>query len=352
MSPDSEMLVRALLAPPDSAELYWRRWRRETNLDRMSEDCVRLLPMVVARRPSWISDDPAGNMMRGLAKRAWTQNQVRLRSAAFVVDALRQAGIQEPAISGPGAWALLHQQERSFRPLSFLELLVSRQQVIPAADTLAKLGWTLAPGQILPQPEVFDWTDAVWFRNPAGDGLKLAWRILPAPPERTPEWENIGPFETIHFQGAVLSMPSREVMLACALAGNRAGDLLDWRCDVAVLLAATSLDWTRVSKWIQFSLMARVRLIQFVRQSGAVVPPALLRRPPRLWFQWDLVRADYHQHAALRGDSASVSGLFGYLCERWQTPAWRTPLAALFYLVRYTLTPSGISASGKRKSAE
>jgi hypothetical protein len=338
VAPDCELLMKAVLAKPPCAETYWRRWRSQTDLDSMSGDCIRLLPVLVARRSSWLADDPSRHLILGLAKRAWTRNQIILRSFVDLVASLARAGVRQPAIAGPPAWALLHQGEKSFRPISFLELLVSREQALPTAGALVALGWAPAHGQPLPRPVDFDYIEGIWFRNQAGEGLKLTWRLFPAPPERTAEWETLPPFETVEFQGATLFLPSGDVMLASALAGERDGDHLHWRCDSALLLSGNNIDWARVRKWIQFLPAARPRLLELARETGAAIPSNLRRRPARLWFQWDLVWGDYRRRAWIRREPLSLRTFFRYLCERWQTPAWKAPFLGLYYLVRYTFS--------------
>jgi len=333
---DCELLVKALLATPHAAEAYWQKWRREVNPDAMSEDCVRLLPMLTTRYPSWLTDDPARNLMLGLAKRAWTGNQLMMRSVVEAVSSLVRAGIPKPVIAGPAAWALQQQRGQSFRPIFFLELLVSREHVLTAAGALSQLGWVPAPGQVLPREADFDYMEGVWLRNPAGEGLKLTWRLFPAPPERAAEWEGVTPLEEADFQGVRLWLPSRQAMLADALAGSRDGDLLDWRCDAACLLNSGVINWDRLKRWIQFSPAARIKLQQLGRETDVAIPLDLRRRPARVWFQYDLVRSDYRRHASANREEPSVAGLLRYLCERWQTPVWQMPFRGLFYLIRYT----------------
>lgn len=340
MSPDCGLLIDALLAEPAAGEAYWRRWRAEVDLDRMSEDCVRLLPVLATRYPAWLAADPAKNLILGLTKRAWTRNQLLLRSLTGLLASLTRAGVREPAIAGPAAWALLYQSEKSFRPVFFFELLIRREEALRTAGALIALGWNLAPSQVLPRPEEFDYTEAIWFRNEAGEGLRLTWRLFPAPGDRAAEWEILPPLETIEFQNTTIPVPSRDVMLACALAGRRDGDHLDWRCDAITVLRGGAVDWTRVSQCIQFSPAARTRLLQLARETAAPIPPGLRRRPPRLWFQWNLVQADYRRDRSLRGEPASLRGFFRFLCERWQTPAWQAPFLGLFYLLRYAFSES------------
>ena len=334
MSPDCELLIRALLARPDAAEAHWRKWRAQTNLDAMSEDCVRLLPVIAARYPSWLASDPSRNLILGLAKRAWTRNQFMLRSLSDLMASLARAGVPEPAIAGPAAWSLLHQAQKSFRPIFFLELLTSREHVSSVAAALDGVGWTLAPGQRLPRSDEFDHVEGIWFRNQTDDGLRVTWRLFPASPERTAEWESLPPFETAGAQDTIFRFPSRDVMLAYALTGNHDGDHWDWRCDAALLISDSIIDWTRVRKWLRFVPAARTRLLQVAHDTGATVPSDLRRRPVRLWFQWDLVWSDYRS----RSEPPSLPGFFRYLCERWQTPAWQAPFLGLFYLIRYTFS--------------
>jgi hypothetical protein len=253
-----------------------------------------------------------------------------------VIAALGRAGIPAPAVIGPAASALRDGGGMSVRQISFLELLIPRGQALPAAEALAALGWTLAPGQSLPRLVEFDHIEGIWFRNGAGEGLRLAWRLFPAPPEYAAEWESLPPFEAVEFQAATLLVPSRDVMLAYTLVSESAADHFDWRCDAGLLLDGGAIDWTRVGKWIQFSPAARMRLLQLADKTGAAVPSSLRRRPARLWFQWNLVWADYERHVRTRGETRSSKAFFRYLCERWQVSAWQMPFFGLFYLLRYT----------------
>jgi hypothetical protein len=180
--------------------------------------------------------------------------------------------------------------------------------------------------------------DGIWFRPQAGEGLRLTWRLFPAPPERAVEWESPSPLETVEFQGTALFVPSKDVMLACALAGRREGDPLDWRCDAALLIRGNRIDWGRIRELVQFSSDARMRLAQLARESDAAIPAGLRRRPARVWFHWDLVWCDYRRHVGTRGDARSIRGFYRYLCQRWQTPAWQAPFLGLFYLLRYTFS--------------
>lgn len=344
VSPDCELLLKALLAKADAAEAHWRRWRAQTDLEAMSEDCVRLLPVVAARSPSWLASDPARNLILGLAKRAWTRNQFMLRSLAELMTSLARAGFTEPVIAGPAAWAMRYQTEKSFRPIFFLELLIPRDKLPGTAAALLERDWKLAPGQALPRTEEFDYAEGIWFRNRGGEGLRLTWRLFPAPPDRTGEWEMLPPGEPIEVHGVVCHLPSRDVMLAAALVGYRDGDHWDWRCDAALLLNNRAIDWAGVRKWIQFVPAARIRLLELARETEAAIPFSLRRRPVRLWFQWDLVWGDYGRRTWSRGESRTLPGFFRYLCDRWQTPAWQVPFLGLFYLARYTFyrRPGGV----------
>lgn len=331
MHPDSDLLMQAIMSRPSEAEQCWRRWRAETDLDKMPEDCVRLLPVLVEPSSPWLVDDPAKNLILGILKRAWTRNQIMLRSLAELVTSLRRQGVDEVVVAGPPAWSFLHQR---FRPITYLELVVPRALALQSVSILAQAGWTPLPQSSSPDGDALDYVQGIWLQRESGERLRLNWRLFSAPPEFTAEWELLPPGERAEFQGVRLTLLPRDVMFACALAGERGADDLDWRCDMAMLLRGPKIDWRAVRGYIRFAPEARIRL------TGLSVPSSAQKEPElsRLRAQWEIVWGEYRLITWKRREARSFRGFLRFLCDRWQARAWQLPFFGLFYMMRYTFS--------------
>lgn len=338
MSPESSLLMQAVLAGPSEGEKHWRKWRAETDIDEMSGECMQLLPVLVARSSTWLVDDTARGRILGICKRAWTQNQILLSRLRQLIDSLSRAGIKELAVAGPPAWALLHQNSKSFRPIGFLELSLPREEIAQTVQALAALGWLPAPGSELPEPEGFDYVAEMWFRHEGREALKLTWRLFPAPPEFATEWEAVPHIQSAEFQGMALKVIGKEALLASALAKSE--DDFDWRCDASLLLHNSQIDWASVKRWIRFSPDARRKLRTLALGTGVTIPADLQHEPKssRVRSQWDVIWADYRRCAWREREPRSARGFLDYLCMRWQARAWQLPFFGLFYIVRYSLS--------------
>jgi hypothetical protein len=330
--------MKAFLAEPAEAESCWRQWRAETGLEHMSEDCVRLLPVLMSRCSTWLKDDPSRNLILGICKRAWTRNQLLLRPLAELTGALQQCGVQPLFVAGPPAMALMHQESKSFRPIGYLELVVARAHILQAAKSLAVMGWILAPGSEVPVEEAFDYASSVWFRRESGEALKLAWRLFPAPPEFAVEWESLPA-----GQPGTLPLVPKEALLASALLGSLDGGDLDWRCDAILLLRQGGIDWRLIRKWTRFSPDARKRLRILAQETGLQIPSGALRDTETLRWraQWEIVWGDYRRRIWIRRESGSVGSFLLFLRERWQAPLWQVPFLSVFYVLRYSFPGRG-----------
>jgi hypothetical protein len=287
------------------------------------------LPVLVEPSSRWLVDDPGKNLILGIRKRAWTRNQIMLRSLAESIASLQGQGMSEVAVAGPPAWAFLH---RSFRPITYLELVVPRARALQCVSIHAQAGWMALPQSASPEGDALDYVQGIWLQRESGERLRLNWRLFPAPPEFAADWESLPHGETVEFQGVSFALLPREVMFACALTCERLADDLDWRCDAVMMLRGSKIDWRAVRRYIRFAPEARIRLAGLPVPSGALTEPEL----SRLRAQWEIVWAEYRLLTWKRRESRSLRGFLRFLCERWQARAWQLPFFGLFYMLRYT----------------
>jgi hypothetical protein len=167
------------------------------------------------------------------------------------------------------------------------------------------------------------------------------WRLFPAPPELAAEWEALPLMETFDVQGTPVRVPSKEAMLAYAVAGGRDGDRVEWRCDAIPLLRecavhASRMNWSQVRRWIRFSPEARKKLRALSREGGVSVPDLREYGPAWLRSKWDVLWAHYCRRAEGLREARSAAGFTRFLCDRWRVPAWKLPILGLLYLLRPT----------------
>ncbi len=339
---DADLLTAALLAEPAGTVECWRQWREAVDPDSMSEDCVRLLPVLVTGRTHLLTGDPGRNLFLGICKRAWTRNQLLLRTFVELLTALERAGVTGVAAGGPVAWALWYQNAGSFRPIHYLAMIVSRAAAVAAAQVFYDLGWVPAPGSAVAGTEYLDYVPAVWLRGPQGEGLKLSWRLFPAPPELAGTWEILPPMERVSLQCASVAVPPPVVMLAGALSGVADDGQVDWRCDALLILrAGNTPDWELVRKWLRFAPRAHGRSGELSRISGMSLPALKAHGPVRIVSQWEFLWSNYCDWRAVSGTRPSPAGFIRFLSERWQVPVWKLPFAGMGYALRYVLPRRG-----------
>ena len=176
-------LLRALLLPAAEAQLAWREWRVSANLDKLSEEDFFMLPVLGGRLTQWLAGDPAAGIVRGVLRRAWTENQVRLSTLRSTVASLEGAGCGPVLVAGSAAIHLLNTIEGSTRHISDFRVVVPRDRIASTAAALESSGWRLSSQ--LPKEDLLDWVPMVHFSRPdlAGQNqsLMLQWRILGVP---------------------------------------------------------------------------------------------------------------------------------------------------------------------------
>lgn len=305
-----DSLLKAILSPPDQAEPHWRAWRAWADLDRLDDKALLMLPLLADRLPQWLSGDPARALLLGIAKRCWTQNQLKLREIEVMLKALDEAGIRRVALTGSAAWAFFHRP--ALRPIESIELLIRRDQLARAARVLERLRWT--PARQLPVRDELDRTESVWFDRDA-DRLKLSWRLLPWSPEIAADYENLPKIERVRVFDQDAFLLESEAMLVAALAGYRAPVELDWRCDAVRLLRSRRIDWRRMRGMLLDQPQALPRMRELQQDWGIAVPDGVFRGRGRGLEIW----SDYRWRAWEQRRARSLGGFAAYLCDRW----WR-----------------------------
>jgi len=269
------LLLDALIRPLPEAEDAWRRWRASVDLDQLDHPSFLMLPSLAGRIQDWIVADPQRDILLGICRRAWSQNQVQRKLLADSVGVLRNSKIERVAAVGPVDWGALYWPERSVRPIGRIDLLVEPALVRGAIEALARAGWS-APD---PVPDLagatFLFAPGVRLRSSSGDVLWLHWRALPNTDisiSRPP----ILPLEPARpGQPAPFAIPAEHSLIAAL--GGAHGDGMDWRSD-ALMICRAQLDWDAVAALVRWRSQARARIDELRRDWGVDVP-AMVTKP-------------------------------------------------------------------------
>jgi Uncharacterised nucleotidyltransferase len=266
------LLLDALILPPALAAAAWRSWRGSADLNRLDDGSFHLLPALAGRMPAWIADDPQQAILKGVCRRAWSQNQVQRKLLADALEVLIAAGIERVAATGPVLWGALYWPGGAIRPIGMLDLLVEPPAVRLAFETLLRAGWKAPNGLPDNAGTHFYFAPGALLQSPRGDHLRLHWRALPNTDLsiRRPEFPPLEPMDPGLI--ARYKIPLEHSLVAAL--GDIHADGVDWHLDALMISRQPGLRWDKVAALLRWRSAQRERLAG-LRDFGATVPQAV-----------------------------------------------------------------------------
>ena len=79
-NPQQELLLRAALLEGEAALSAWQQWQAEADLDHLDYGSFRLLPLLYQNLQRHQIKHPWLPTLKGIHRRTWYQNQLRLQS--------------------------------------------------------------------------------------------------------------------------------------------------------------------------------------------------------------------------------------------------------------------------------
>lgn len=279
------LLLDALTLPPPQAAAAWRSWRSSSDLGRLDNGSFQLLPALAGRMPSWTADDPQQPILKGICRRAWSQNQLQRKTLTDALGVLITAGIERVASTGPVLWGQLYWPEGAIRPIGMVDLLVEPAAVRGTLEALLSAGWEAPKG--LPdsgRTQIY-FAPGVLLHSPDGGEVRLHWRALPNTDLsiRRPEFPPLEPTEPGLI--APYKMPLEHSLVAAL--GGLHEDGIAWQCDALMICRQPGLRWERVAALVRSRSAQRERLAG-LRGYGAAVPQAVTRTPWTSGIEWTL----------------------------------------------------------------
>lgn len=282
-SPLQEALLRVALMSDDAAREAWRRIRPDLDLDDLWDPEVhRILPLVHAALVRLGEDDPDLPRLKGLARRTWYDNQVRMRAVTPALVLLRDAGIPTMLLKGLPI-ALGYYRDLSLRPMRDIDVMVPTRRTVDARRVLAEHGWEVhraAPA--LSHGEGVSHVD--------GAGFDLHWHlgmpfVLPDR-EADSEMDVWAAAEPLELPGVTTLMPCPADMLlhVCVHgAWSGSGSAMRWVTDASCVLRARGdgVEWERMLEQIERRrlVLHMAEPLRYLREViGAPVPGSVVAR--------------------------------------------------------------------------
>jgi len=277
---DHVLLLRAALLEGDAACDAFARWRRTVAFDDVDGNAFRILPLLYRNLVAARCNDSLMGRLKGIWRRTWFQNQLRIEACRPAIEALARAGIPVLLLKG-AAMVARWVDDVGTRPMADFDILVPRDRARDAIARLVDAGW--APHQW--RADLFDDAD---FDSWHGTALRrnefeidLHWRALrdgSANSSNESLWARSQP---ARLAGQTIRVPAPEDHLVHACvhgAGWAAGGRIDWASDAALILrgAGPSFDWSRVvaaakSQRLMASLEALLGTLS--ASLGIAIPP-------------------------------------------------------------------------------
>lgn len=240
------LVLHAALDEPRTAVAAWENWRAAVEFDHVDHGSARLLPLVYRNLGPDAFDAEVAGRLKGLYRRAWSQNQLLFKRAAEAIGALEAAGIETLVTKGVSL-ALLSYGDVGARPMDDADVLVPLARTREAIEVLAAAGWRAGHEDPLAWTQVHHSLD---FAGPGGGDVDLHWFSLWQPARDDELWRASVPMEV----GGVSTRapcPADQLLLAC-VHGTPWSPLppFRWIADavVTVRAAGEGLDWDRVGE--------------------------------------------------------------------------------------------------------
>jgi len=292
-SPDHELLLRAALQRDERGAQAWHALRPRLDLDTMSHDAAKLLPLAHRTLVALGIDDPELARMKGLHRHHWYKNQRLLQQVSPALAALAEADIPTMALKGVPL-GLTYYEDLGVRPMADLDLLVPFTRDRVAVGIIVHLGFA---GDPITEPALryFHSRPSVTANNTEIDlhflvHEALGLRGVPAAWARDFWSVDIGLDEfwsraqPLQVAGAATTAPASEDLLLHVLvhgAGHESGASLRWIADAVTIIdrSGSSLDWGILVQQAQRRHVgpAVQETIAYLDDAGfATIPPATL----------------------------------------------------------------------------
>ena len=247
-----ELVLQAALLKDQRAAAAWQPLRSQLDLNRLTLDEHRLLPLLYRNLSSMGVRDERLVQLKGIYLHSWSRNVLILKVMARVLRQLQAAGIPTLALKGAALIATYY-EDPGVRPMSDFDVLVPVSARALALDVLERDGWIEPDGRT--KEYRLAYYHAIDLQGPEPFGCDLHWQLmhyltLPGDAEHSADdfWFAAQEIEILGVPTQALC-PADQVLHVCAHGARwDSGTTLCWVADAATVLAVSGerFDWARL----------------------------------------------------------------------------------------------------------
>ncbi|WP_428031314.1 nucleotidyltransferase family protein [Ancylobacter sp.] len=272
-----DLLLRAILAPPDAAVPAWRRWSQGPYLADIGQHELKLLSSLGPRLATLDPETPLRGRIERLVRPFWLQTQMKLRDALPALDVLQGAGIPVIVFKG-GAHYAESLVAGSRRLMGDLDILVPSDRSTDALAVLEAEGWEHVDGISLAYLKT---ADAALRRGNLRKGRfgEIDFHLTPfhhsrrSPALDARLWQRAVPAT---LAGRAILVPGTTDSLVITLAHGAMGRGGGWALDAAARAERQAIDWDDLVKTAREHalVLACMAGLGYLRQELGVAVPA------------------------------------------------------------------------------
>lgn len=175
IAPADQLVLHAALSKGKRAEHAWRKWRANFDFDQAGPRHAPLIPLLHQNLIHLGIDDPLLGKLKGIQRRRWYENQLKLLWLRDILRTWQDDGIN--AICLPQISLVVQQYAdmgmRSIQP----HLLIPASCAIQAVQSLKQYGWRPKNGEF--SPGIVKAHHHCAFTHPKYGGLQVSWHLFP-----------------------------------------------------------------------------------------------------------------------------------------------------------------------------
>jgi hypothetical protein len=306
-----KLLLQAALLQGQTALTAWEQWQSSVDIEVLESQSYVLLPQLYRNLLAHGVEDPHMARLKGIYRRNWYANQLRLKQLKILLSHLKNAGIEAIVL---GDAAFCSWVDETYRPISHLHLLVRSGELERAIQQLTSLKWHISSAAT---------HQFIHLQNEQQNSLYLQGHLFWAIPQEYIDeqvWQYAIPRGS-NLAGCILS-PTDQLLDVCSrtFVKSRSAESssatlspeISGIADALILIqrAGNNLDWIRLitqAQRYQMILPVRNMLILLQQVLQVSVPswviPALLQMP--------IAQTEWLNYQVLAGEQRSrVRSLF------------------------------------------
>ncbi|MDB4915732.1 MAG: hypothetical protein JWM95_3376 [Gemmatimonadetes bacterium] len=282
-SRDQRLLLTAVFGPATEAIAAFQQWKLNVDLDSdFGWESVRLLPLVYHRLHSLGVDDALMGRMKGMYRRAWSENHRLFHETAPVIAQLVHHGVDVLLLKG-APLAHSYYGNPALRPMSDLDIAVRRESLHRALALMHDIGWRCTTD---PNERRLRFVHALQFVGPERGEIDLHFRVLVEANRKGADdafWSRTEPLAVDGMQ--VLQLEPAFMLLHVVIHGLRwnVETPIRWISDALTIvrMRAADIDWEAMVSFAQRQRITHrlgLGLAYLVDEFDAAIPGDVITR--------------------------------------------------------------------------